>query len=63
MVPPQQNRRQKWDYDKELYKRRNIIERFFRRLQSFRRIVTRYDKLDTMFLGFIQLALIPIWLK
>jgi len=37
---------------------RNEIERFFRRLKCFRRIFTRYDKLDIIFAGFILLAMI-----
>ena len=41
-----------------MYKRRNEIERLFRRLKGFRRIFSRFDKLDTLFLGFILLALI-----
>ena len=45
-------------YDKELYKKRNEIERFFLRLKRFRRVFTRYDKLDIMFSGFIYFAMI-----
>ena len=56
VVPPRRSRRVKWDYDKELYRRRNEVERFFGRLKRFRRIFTRYDKLDQMFLGFVLLA-------
>jgi transposase len=41
-----------------MYKRRNEIERLFRRLKGFRRIFSRFDKLDVLFLGFILLALI-----
>jgi len=58
VVPPKKNRIDPWEYDKELYKRRNEIERFFRRLKRFRRIFTRYDKLDIIFSGFIFFALI-----
>ena len=47
-----------WEYDKELYKRRNEVERLFRRLKGFRRVFTRYDKLDVIFLGFITFAFI-----
>jgi transposase len=57
VVPPKKNRKNPWDYDKELYKRRNEVERLFRRLKAFRRIGTRYDKLDIMFSGYIYLAL------
>lgn len=58
VVPPKSNRLEPWDYDKTLYKRRNEVERLFRRLKRFRRIFTRYDKLDVIFLAFIFLALI-----
>ena len=47
-----------WDYDKELYKQHNQVERLFRRIKRFRRIFTRYDKLDVIFLTFIYFALI-----
>ena len=58
VVPPQQNRLDPWEYDRILYKRRNEVERLFRRLKGFRRIFTRFEKLDVMFLGFISFALI-----
>jgi transposase len=48
------------EYDRELYKQRNEVERMFRRLKGFRRIGTRYDKLGLMFSGFIYLALCVI---
>ena len=57
VVPPKSNRKNPWDYDKTLYKERNQVERLFRRLKRFRRIFTRYDKLDIMFITFIFLAL------
>ncbi len=46
VVPPKRNRKFPWKYDKELYKRRNTVERFFLRIKRFRKIFTRYDKLD-----------------
>jgi len=50
-------------YDKELYKKRNEIERFFRRLKAFRAVFTRYDKLDTIFASFVCFAAIIILLR
>ena len=41
-----------------LYKRRNEVERLFRRLKGFRRVFARFEKLDVMFIGFIHFALI-----
>ena len=58
LVPPLSSRKEPWEYDRELYKRRNKIERLFRRLKAYRRIFTRYDKLDVIFSGFILFALI-----
>ena len=62
-IPPKSNRRHPWTYNRRIYKRRNEIERLFRRLKSYRRIFTRYDKLDVIFLAFITLALIHDTLK
>ena len=58
VVPPKKNRKQSWKYDKELYKRRNEIEHYFCCLKRFRKIFTRYDKLDIIFISVIQLAMI-----
>ena len=58
VVPPKRNRKLPWAYDKERHKRRNEIERYFLRLKRFRRIFTRYDKLDQLFCGFIYFAMI-----
>ena len=58
VVPPKKNRKKPWEYDKELYKKRNEIERFFRCLQEYRRVFTRYEKLDVMYLGVILFAMI-----
>jgi len=58
VVPPKKNRLCPWEYDKELYKKRNEVERLFRRLKGFRRIFSRFDKLDIVFTFFIHFALI-----
>ena len=56
--PPLSRRIQPWDYDRQLYKRRNEVERLFRRLKGFRRVFSRFDKLDVMFRRFSRWALI-----
>ena len=58
VVPPKHNRRTPWAYDRAVSKRRNEIERLFRRLKGFRRLFSRFEKLDVMFIGFITFALI-----
>jgi len=58
VVPPNPNRRKLWEYDRVIYRRRNEIERLFRRLKSYRRVFCRFDKLDALFAGFVVFALI-----
>ena len=58
IVPPKKIFKEQWEYDKELYKKRNEVERFFRRIKRFRRIFTRYDKLDVVFEGFILFVMV-----
>jgi transposase len=52
-------------FDNESYKKRGSVERFFGWLKSgFRRIATRYERLDDCFLGLICLAaFLIIWRK
>jgi transposase len=46
------------EVQQSLYRRRNEIERLFRRLKGFRRIFSRFDKLDVMFMAFLCFALV-----
>jgi len=58
VVPPVSTRLEPWRYSKAWYKRRNEIERLFRRLKGFRRIFSRFDKLDVMFMAFLCFVLV-----
>ena len=58
VVPPKSNRVSPWEYDKAMDRRRNEVERLFRRLKGFRRIFSRFEKLDVMFTAFIHFTLI-----
>ncbi|MGC2221198.1 MAG: transposase [Methylocella sp.] len=44
VIPPRSNRTTPIKYDREVYKRRNLIERCVTQLKQFRRIATRYEK-------------------
>jgi transposase len=63
VIPPKSNRKTLRAYDADLYKERNLIERFFNKLKQFRRIATRYDKTAESFMAFIHIAAAYIWLK
>ena len=62
-VPPKSNRASPWEHGPALYRWRNEIERLFRLMQGFRRIFCRFEKLDAMYIGFIQLALVYLSIK
>lgn len=47
----------------KLYRRRNLVERYFCKLKQFRRIATRFDKLARNFLAAVALASTRIWLR
>ena len=46
VVVPKANRTSPWSYDREMYKKRNEVERLFRRLKRLRRVFARFGKLD-----------------
>lgn len=60
VVPPKTNRLEPWEYDRAMYKKRNEIERLFRRLKGFRRIFSRFDKLDVIY-HMASVLKIPYW--
>ena len=62
VIPPQSNVSDPWPVDWHLYKERHLVECFFQKIKWFRRIATRYDKLDASFLAFVYLASIAILL-
>lgn len=56
VIPPKSNRTVQREYDKDLYKQRNRIERCFSRLKHFRRFATRYEKNKPNFKAIVALA-------
>jgi transposase len=44
VIPPRSSRKTLIEYDREAYKRRNVIKRCVYRLKQFSRITTRYEK-------------------
>ncbi|MEO5346576.1 MAG: IS5 family transposase, partial [Magnetococcus sp. YQC-9] len=56
VIPPRSNRLNPRENDHHWYKNRNLVERFFNRSKQFRRIATRYKKLD-------KCSKVMIWLE
>ncbi len=61
VIPSQPTRKDQRSIDKNIYKARNRIERFFCRMKQFRRIATRYDKLAKRFAAFILIVASIVW--
>jgi transposase len=62
-IPPKANRKEPICFSKYLYRQRNLVERFFNKIKHYRRIATRYDKLDENYLAALKLVAVRIWLK
>ena len=55
-IPPKSNRRVQYEYDKESYKTRHLVENLFADLKQFRGVTTRYNKLGERYAAFINLT-------
>jgi transposase len=56
VIPSRSNRKIFRAIDSTLYRRRNVIERGFGRLKSFRRVATRYEKTLASYVGVVATA-------
>jgi transposase len=63
VIPSRSNAKCPRDTDRERYKGRNRVERFWSKAKQFRRVATRYDKTARNFLAFVQVASIMILLR
>ena len=61
VIPPKKNRKQKREYDKDLYKLRHLVENAFLMLKRWRGIATRYAKNTDSFLAAVHIRCIAIW--
>ena len=60
IIPPRSNRKNPICFSPHLYRDRNHVERFFKRIERCRGIATRYEKLVENFPAFIKLAAIRL---
>lgn len=63
VIPPRKNRKVQRVYDKEIYKKRHLVENAFLHLKRWRGIATRYAKNTASFLAAVQIRCIALWLN
>ena len=63
VIPPRSNRIGSRSYDAHLYKERHLVECLIGKIKQYRHVFTRYDKLDTSYLGFLHFVGTLIWLR
>ena len=56
VIPPRSNRVDQRDYDRHIYKERHLVECFFAKIKKYRRVSTRYDKLEKMYKAAVMIA-------
>ena len=61
VIPPKTNRKVQLEYDRAIYRQRNVIERMFCRFKDWRRVATRFDRNIKTFMATIAIAAIIIW--
>jgi transposase len=62
-IKPMPNRANIPKFNKKLYGKRNLVERFFNKLKHFRAIATRFEKHDANYLALVKLASARIWMR
>ncbi|PHR96689.1 MAG: IS5/IS1182 family transposase, partial [Oceanobacter sp.] len=62
-IPTQRNRKVQRSVAPNIYRQRNLVERYFCKLKHFRRCATRFDKLARNFLAVVALASTRLWLR
>ena len=63
VIPPHPRAQQEREYDKWLYRERHLVECFINKIKHFRRVFSRFDKLDRRYLGFLYFVSTLIWLR
>lgn len=63
VIPPRSSRTESIDYDQHLYQVRYLVECFFNKIKWLRRLFSRFEKLDSRYLGFLFFASSLIWLR
>jgi transposase len=62
-IPTQRDRRMQRSVAPDLYRKRNLVERFFNKLKHFRKIATRYETSARNDLSAVLIACSRLWVR
>lgn len=63
VIPSTPRRNEQREHDRHLYKERHLVECFINKIKHYRRVFSRFEKLASRYLGFLQLTAVLIWLR
>jgi transposase len=63
VIPPHQRAKILREYDAWWYRERHLVECFIGKIKHFRRIFSRFDKLDRSYAGFLHFVGVLIWMR
>ena len=63
VIPPKANRLVPHQYDTWRYRERHLVESFMNKIKHYRRVFSRFDKLATRYLGFVNFVSVLVWLR
>ena len=63
VIPTRTDQRRRPGFDKEAYRRRNVVERCVNWLKESRALATRFDKLAVNYVATVKLAILQLYLR
>jgi len=63
VIPTRKDQRRRPGFDKDQYRRRNVVERCINWLKESRALATRFDKLAVNYLATVKLAMVQQYLR
>ena len=63
VIPSRRNRKFQRAYDAHLYRERHLVECLVNKIKHYRRIFSRFEKLDGCYLGFLSFVATLVWLR
>ena len=63
VIPTPRTQKVQRPVDPDLYRERNLVERFWSKAKQYRRVATRYDKKAQNFPAFVKVAAMMVMLK